>query len=193
MKYKSSIAIAIMALALLTPSISFAAETKAADAANASSSNVHAIAVVDVQQVFEKSLAMGKIREQLDKKLEAYEKESSKKEEYFKKKFEELEKQKSVLSKESFEQKDGAVHKELAEVQKKFQGDQSTLEKAGNEAYQKVESALIEIVKEEAAKRGFKLVVQKAQIVYADDALDITAKVLESLNTKLPDVTVKFS
>lgn len=150
------------------------------------------MAVVDAQQIMEKSIAVGKIREQLEKKYESYGKESSKKEEYFKKKFEDLEKQKSVLSKESFEEKDAAVHKELADAQKKFQADQASLEKSAYEAHQKVENSLIDIVKEEAAKSGFKMVMQKSQIVYAEDSLDITPKVLEALNKKLPSVDVKF-
>ncbi len=187
----------LFAVTLLTGAISFvslsnASDDKKVEAVAAHNVPTNAIAVIDVQLIFEKSLAAPKIREQVETKAETFKKDSSKKEEYFKKKFEELEKQKSVLAKEAFELKSNDLSKEFSDAQKKVQEDRGVLEKAYVDAMQQVEATIVEIVKEEAKKFGLKLVVHKGQTVYADDALDITQKVLEAVNKKLPSVTVKF-
>lgn len=150
------------------------------------------ISVVDIQLLLEKATAVTKIREQIDKKAEDFKKEFTKKEEYFKKKYEDLEKQKTVLSKEAFDKKSEDLQKELADAQKKVQENRTSLDKAHNEAMQKVEVAFTDIVKEEAKKNNVKMVIHKSQTVYAEDSLDMTSKVIEALNKKLPSVDVKF-
>lgn len=187
---KAAVAAAIVVGAISFVSFSNAADDKKSETANSVSTT--SIAVIDAQLIFEKSLAVVKIREQVDKKAEAFKNESSKKEEYFKKKFEELEKQKSVLAKDAFEQKNNDLSKEFSEAQKKVQEDRGVLEKAYVDSMQQVEATIVDIVKEEATKSGLKLVVHKGQTVYADDSLDMTQKVLEAINKKLPSVTVKF-
>ncbi|MDF3047609.1 MAG: ompH family outer membrane protein [Candidatus Midichloriaceae bacterium] len=151
-----------------------------------------AMVFVDTQVILEKSTALVKVREQLDKKAEEFKKDSTNKEAYFKKKYEDLEKQKAVLTKEVFEQKNNELAKEFGEAQKKVQESRGTLDKAYTEAMQHFEKVLTEIVKEEAIKNHAKAVLPKMQALYSDDSLDITAPILESLNKKLPNIAVKF-
>lgn len=161
-------------------------------AANASDASQAAISVVDTQVIFEKSTAVQKVREQIDKKAEDFRKDSANKEAYFKKKSEELEKQKSVLAKDAFEQKSNDLAKEFGEAQKKVQENRAALDKAYMEAMQQFESVLAGIVQEQAAKNGSKVVLPKMQTLYSDNALDITNAVLEGVNKKLPNIAVKF-
>jgi Skp family chaperone for outer membrane proteins len=150
------------------------------------------VVFVDTQVILEKSTALQKVREQLDKKAEEFKKDSSSKEAYFKKKYEDLEKQKAVLSKEVFEQKSNDLAKEFGDAQKKVQESRGALDKAYTEAMQQFEKALGDIVKEEATKGHAKVVLPKMQALYSDPSLDITNPVLDSLNKKLPTITVKF-
>lgn len=150
------------------------------------------IATVDSQEVAEKSTAVQKIKEQLEKKSSEFNKEWKQKEEYFKKKYAELEKQKSVLSKEAQDKQSDDLSKEFSDAQKKHIDNQKILEKAYTEAMQQVDKTFNEIVKEEATKQGVKIVFYKVQLIYSDLSLDITSKIIEGLNKKLPNVTVKF-
>jgi Skp family chaperone for outer membrane proteins len=150
------------------------------------------IAVVDVQVLLEKATAVTKVRNQIDEKAESFKKEFGKKEEYFKKKYEDLDKQKSVLSQEAYNKKSEELQKELGEAQKKVQDNRNALDKAHNDAMQKIEATFTDIVKEEAKTNGYKVVMHKAQTIYSDEALDITTKVIDALNKKLPSVDVKF-
>jgi Skp family chaperone for outer membrane proteins len=150
------------------------------------------VVFVDTQVILEKSTALVKVREQLDKKAEEFKKDSTNKEAYFKKKSEDLEKQRTVLSKEVFEQKNNELAKEFGEAQKKVQESRGALDKAYTEAMQQFEKILADIVKEEAVKASAKVVLPKMQALYSDASLDITTPVLDSLNKKLPSITVKF-
>jgi outer membrane protein len=150
------------------------------------------ISIVDTQVILEKSTAIQKVKDQLDKKAEEFKTESSSKEAYFKKKYEDLEKQKSVLSKEAFEQKNNDLAKEFSDTQKKIQENRNSLDKAYMEAMQEFEKTLTDIVKQEASKLGSKVALPKAQTLYSDSSLDITNNVLDILNKKLPIISVKF-
>lgn len=185
-KCKNILATAALVCGMATASFSANAQ-QAATPASAPS-----VAVVDTQIIFEKSTAIQKIKEQLDKKAEEFKKDSTDKEAYFKKKYEELEKQKSVLAKDAFEKKNADLSKEFGDAQKKVQENRGSLDKAYMEAMQQFEKTLGDIVKEEANKVGTKIVLAKMQALYADPALDITTPVLESLNKKLPSITVKM-
>lgn len=150
------------------------------------------IAIVDTQKVLENSTAVKQIREQIDKKAEEFKKDSTDKESYFKKKYEDLEKQKSVLKKDEFEQKNNDLAKEFGEAQKKVQESRGVLDKGYVDAMQKVTDSFNSIVKEEATKKGVKVVLQKVQTIYSDNSLDITDPVLEALNKKTPKASVSF-
>jgi outer membrane protein len=160
-------------------------------AANAAEEKQLAL-VVDVQKIFEKSTAALKMKEQIDKKAEEFKKDSAAKEDAFKKKFEDLEKQKSVLAKDAYEKKSNDLNKEFADAQQKVQDNRAAIDKGYVDAMQQFEAALTEIVKQEADKAGSKIVLPKMQVIYNDASIEITDKVLEALNKKLPDLKMKF-
>ncbi|MFI4983781.1 MAG: OmpH family outer membrane protein [Rickettsiales bacterium] len=149
--------------------------------------------IVDTQKIFESSSAVKQIREQIDKKAEEFKKDSTDKEAYFKKKYDDLEKQKSVLKKDEFEQKNNDLAKEFGEAQKKVQDSRTVLDKAYTDAMQKVETVFNDVVKAEATKKGAKVVLHKMQTIYSDTSLDLTDPVLAELNKQMPKATVSFS
>ncbi len=176
----------IVALAILAAATNFAS---AQATTTTGSSN---IAVVDTQKIFEKATALQKIKEQLDKKAEEFKKESAKKEDYFKKKFEDLEKQKATLAKEAYDKKSEEIGKEFGDAQKKVQENRQVIDKAYQDAMQQVNDSFTAIISEEAGKKGYKVVLPKLQTLFSDAGVEITDAMIEALNKKLPSVTVKF-
>ncbi len=173
----------IVALAILAAATNFA---------SAQATATSTIAVVDTQKIFEKASALQKIKEQLDKKAEEFKKESAKKEDYFKKKFEDLEKQKATLAKEAYDKKSEEIGKEFGDAQKKVQENRQVIDKAYQDAMQQVNDSFTAIISEEAGKKGYKVVLPKLQTLFSDTGIEITDAMIESLNKKLPSVTVKF-
>ncbi len=151
------------------------------------------IAIIDSQELIEKSKAVQSIREQANKKLESLRKEATNKEKELKKKFDDLESNKRKLSKEAFEEGNEKIAKEAQEFQKESYEARMKIEKSSVEAMAKVEEAIFDIIKARSKKEKYSLVLSKLSTFYNDDSLDITDSVLAELDKVLPRVEVKFS
>ena len=179
-KFKKGAIVSAFLLASLTSTVAAADEV--------------AVLILDTQVVMEKSKAIESIRTQLNAKAEDFKNDSTKKEAYFKKKFDELESKKSALSKDAYDKKAQELNNEFNEAQKKVQKDRASLDKAYADAMQIFEENLKSVIKEKAKeKTGKKIVVlPEMQTLYSDDSLNITADVVEKLNKKISTIDVKF-
>ena len=54
-----------------------------------------------------------------------------------------------------------------------------------------LQKTVLDITKQIAAEKKYNLIVSGAQVLYADDALDITDEVIKRLDAKMPTVSVK--
>ncbi len=150
------------------------------------------IAIVETRKVVETSLAYKDISTQIQKKNDEFRDEIQKEETSLKKKYQELETKKNALSQEAIDKKNEAISKEVAELQKRSYNQHSSLEDAYRNSTQVVVDKTMDIVKKQASKKHYNLVIEKAAAVYSDEALDITDVILEELNKALPNVEVKF-
>lgn len=150
------------------------------------------ITVVETRKVIESSTAYAEIMKQVQKKNEQFREEIQKSEGDLKKKYQELETKKNALSQDAIDKKNDEISKEVAELQKKSYSQHATLEDAHRNATQILVDKTAEIVKNQAEKNGYEVVIEKAAVFYSDAKLDITDTVLEGLNKALPTVEVKF-
>lgn len=163
------------------------AYTPAAQAGDAQS-----IATVNYQLLMSSSTAAKNAHEQIENKMKSMQSEISKKDEKFQKDHQELEKQRSVLSKDAFEDKMRKFTNDVTKAQKEVQSKRAMLDGASERAGNEIQKAISDIIAEMAKEKGFSIAVPTSQILYADSKLDITNDVLERLNKKLPKVDVKF-
>lgn len=150
------------------------------------------IAVVNIQAVMKDSTAAKSIREQLESKQKAFQAEITKKEEALQKEDQELAKQKSVLSKEAFEEKARAFRARATDVQKEVQSKKALLDSAFERSLNDIQKGVNDIIAAMAKEKGFTVALPTSQILYSDSSLDISKDVLEQLNKKLPKVDVSF-
>ena len=172
--------ITLIALSLSLPLCSF---VNAAD---------HKMMVVETRKIIESSLAHQDILANVQKKNETYRDEVQLLEADLKKQYQDLETQKNALSQDAIDKKNEAMSKEVAELQKKSYSQHTALEDAYRTATQVLIDKTSEIVKQQAKKNGYSIVIEKGVAVYSDDALDITNSVLDELNKVLPKVAVEF-
>jgi len=172
---------------LATTSLIFATPAFAAEA-----EAKQTIAVVNIQQVMKDSTAAKTVREQLESKQKSFQATISKKEESLQKEDQELGKQKTVLSKEAFEEKVKAFRVKATDVQKDVQSKKALLDNAFERALNDIQKSVTDIIADLAKEKGFSIAVPTSQILYADKNLDISSEVLERLNKKLPKLEVKF-
>ena len=101
-----------------------------------------------------------------------------------------LKNQRSVLSPGAFEEQRQSFKSQVLEAQKRGQNRKRQLDRAYKTAMDSIQSSVIPIVEELTAKKGFTLVIDKSQVLFASRALDITGEVLQHLNKNLRTITV---
>jgi len=148
------------------------------------------IAVVNFEQVLATSSAPKSIREQVQKKRDAYRKEIQIEESELRKSNQDLAQKQTLLSKESYKEERRKFEQKVLSVQKKVQEKNVYLQKAQTKAQQKVKDALRKVVLKIAQKNGYPLVLRHSQTVVVADKMNITKLVISELNKQLPTINV---
>jgi outer membrane protein len=151
------------------------------------------VAVLDSNRLIEASLPYKSITSQLDAKQKSVKEELQKEEGKLKKKYQELETQKNVLSKEVFESKSDEIVREAEKLQKISYTERAMLDRAFSGAMKKLSDKLNELVAKEAKGHEYDVVIERATLSYFKPSLDVTDGVLKQLNDALPEVKVHFS
>jgi len=150
------------------------------------------IAVVDVQQILDKSTATEGVKKEIEKRRAEIQKEMTGYENELRKKDQELAEQQKTLSEKEFAQKRQDFEKRVAEIQMKLEVLKIQLEQAFDSARQEVYQAFLKSSDKVKSDVGANMVLYKEQVVLADNNFDVTEKVLSTLNKDLPTVKVKF-
>lgn len=150
-------------------------------------------AIVDARKVTEESMAFKSARDQVNKKAETLRAKATEKEKKLKQRFQELESQKTALSKEALDEKSKKLMQEAEEFNKSSYAERMGIEKAFADSLGQIENVVSEIIKEKAQKDNIDIVVDKSMVFYSTDNLEVTNFILSELNKKLPEVKVEFS
>lgn len=150
------------------------------------------IGVINTQKLMRDSKAAQSVRAQMQSKQKAFQAELDATE---KKLFEEdqaLAKQQNSVEKEAFKKKIADFRERAAKAQREVQQKRLQVDKALAAALENIQQTVVGIVKEVAEEKKITVVLSSNQVLYADSALDLTDEVLQRLNKKLPNVTMKF-
>ena len=101
-----------------------------------------------------------------------------------------LKRQRHVLSPADYEKRRQDFREQVIAAQKHGQKQKTQLDQALKGAMDQIQGAVIPIVKTLTETRGFTLVVDKTQVLFANKALDITDDVMLHLNQELRTITV---
>ena len=148
------------------------------------------IAVIDVQRILGDALAVKDIRDQITKFGTQFEQEIEKERKEIRTANQELARQRTILSPESFAEKRRKFEQRVVEVQRMVQQRQRELDKSRNEAMSAVNKSYTGIVWKIANERNLAVILRKSQTAYAIPTLDITKQVLARLDKELPTVKV---
>jgi Skp family chaperone for outer membrane proteins len=165
----------------------FALDTFAADAKYQSR-----VAIVDVQAILEKSLAVQDIRKATEDIGTGLQKEMSVKEQELKQLEESIIKKRGVIKDEEFDKEVAAFSKKVSDAQRMMQEKKVRLEQAHAEAIAKVHEATIGIIHSISQEYGFNIALPSSHVLYATDDLNITAEVIAKLNSKLKSVVLNY-
>ncbi|MEO0392549.1 MAG: OmpH family outer membrane protein [Pseudomonadota bacterium] len=148
------------------------------------------ILVVDVPAILARSKAAQDIQQQLETRRKSYQEEIAAKEEELQSAQRELEKQRTILSNEAFEERRQEFREQLAAVQRGVQQRKSVLERAFAESMNELRKAVVAVVAEISQENGATLVLSNQQVVLVETGLDITEQVLTMLDERVPSATI---
>lgn len=151
------------------------------------------VAIVDGQKVMAESVAMKSIQSQLEKITHAAQKVITAEEQKLRDKKIAIEEKKTNLSEQAYSHEVLNFQKQVAEMQKNFQGKKSEIEKAHNKAMEKITAIINKIIADIAREQKIELVIPKGFTNYSLSSLDITNEVIKRLNAKITKVTVEIS
>lgn len=141
------------------------------------------IAVVDLNEVFQKSSAGMALNDDAKQKQDSIKKEIEKIRDGFQDKKKKLEKQRGTLSKDSYQKKEQSLQNEMAESQKSITERTSKLENEYFEKLNKIHTTTNKIIAEYCQAKGIDLVIHNSQVVYKSQViLDITQDILSNLD-----------
>jgi len=150
------------------------------------------LAVIDINMLMHESDAAKQIQEKIEKKRSDFQKDVSKYETELRSAEEKLVEAQKALSSVEFDKKRTTHEKRVAEVQKIVTEKGQNLEASFNDARQQLVNEIMRLVAEQADANGYTIVIPKNVVMFREDHLEITAKVLEKLNKTLPSVKINL-
>ena len=148
------------------------------------------IAVVNVTEVLEKSLAINSINKQFEELTNSIQKSMTQKESELQFIEKDLIKEKEKLSEEKFEERVQIFNKQIADLQELGRQNKSKLELVHSNAINEVHEAMLKIFDKLSDKYNFYVTLPTSQILFAKDCLDITNEVIELLNQNIKTVKI---
>jgi len=149
-------------------------------------------AVVDMQKVLRDAAAIRMIRPQMDQLKDTYQKKFKKYEEDLKAENTDLQRQRTILSPEAYNERQKAFKKKVNERQREVQTVRRLLDQAGGIALSKVHRAFYEVTAALAKERSLNLVMRKSGLLFVDPEYDISDEVLKRLDRRLPKIAVEL-
>ena len=181
----------LLALAAVLGAIAVAGVAAAQDAQPAR------IAILDIHKVLRESLVAADIRDQVNRQEKIYQGELAGEEQELRAASEDLARQRAILSSDVFAQKQKQLNDRIAALQRGVSSRKRELDRARITAFKEVEQSLSAIISEIAKERSLNLILSRVNtrsvVLYADDALNITAEVVKRLDQRLPSVKVPLA
>ena len=148
------------------------------------------IAVVDSQSVLVSAQASQSIRAQVEAIRDIYSEEIAGLEDILRASEQELQRQQPILAPEAFAERRRDFEDRVDYVQRLVEERNRQIDRAFNEAMDQVRSALFDLVVEMSEQRGFNIMLEKNDLLFAVQALEISDAVIAALDERLPNVVV---
>ncbi len=157
----------------------------------AQSKDANVIAVLDIPRIMSEASVIENIDTQLKTLEENFEKDIKKREEELRNERIQLGKQKVILAPNVFAQKQEQLAKKVGKFRQEARDQARQLQRSKLVALDEVRKALIPIVRDVSSRKGANLVLETADLLFADKSLDLTEEILEELNRTFTKVDVK--
>ncbi len=144
------------------------------------------IGYVDLQKALNLSVAGKEAKEKIKAKVQGYDAEVQGRQEELKKLKDDLEKQAMLLSEEARNAKERDYQQKVKDYQRFTKDIQETLQQTDADLTRKILESLLKVVQQVGKSEGYAMVLEKTEssIVYADESIDISDKVIKAFDAK---------
>jgi len=182
---KNALLLLLLGLAFIgTPKMACAAPAKAPSSV---------IAIVDVQQLLQDSLAARSVQQQLESQRSKFQSEIADEEADLRKAEKKLTKMRGTAQTDAYAEEEQKLRQRFLTVERQVQSRRKALDQAFTESMNAVRKGIVDIVSAVAKERGVNLAIVKQQVIWNDQTIDITDEVLARLNKELPKLEVKIT
>lgn len=163
------------------------------NAGEASRFNVQRVAIIDLARIIRESEATERVRKLLDEKSEEFQKEFAEREVQLLAKEKELKARQSLVTEEAYQEEVRSFQRDVAAIQQDIQNKRQSLDRALQQAQDKIRNLATTIVAERASELEIDLVFKEDQLLIFRNQLNITEDVLERLNARTKDAQLEIS
>ena len=140
---------------------------------------------LDFKYVLNESKAGKKAQDQLKKKFDNGVKDLNKKEKSIQEEEKKIIQQKKIISQDEYKKKVNELRKSFSDLQKKRKDLLNTVSEQRAKARTELLKNLNPVVKEYMIKNNIRMVIDKKELILADEKLDITKDIIDALNAKI--------
>ena len=182
-----------MRRALVVLSVLLALAAPAAAQGQKAKGGAPVVAVVDVQLVLREATAAKAVRQTVETRRVAFEKELDKETQELRRAEEELRKQQPQLEPEALAERKRELERRFGELRRRTDERRGLLSQSYNAAMRQVRQEMARALAEIMNERRIDVSMSRTAVLIFDEKLDITQEVLARLNKRLPKVEVRFN
>jgi Skp family chaperone for outer membrane proteins len=151
------------------------------------------IALIDMQRILDESLAAKSVQKQLEGQRSKFQTDTEREENELRQAEQDLSKSRDQMAADAYAEREQQLRQRFLSVERHVQARRKVLDQGFTDSMNEVRTDLLQIVEAVAHEHGVNLVLIKQQALWADKGFDMTGEVLDRLNKKLPQVTVKLA
>lgn len=189
----ASSVVAVMVALFMGVSLPSPGLAQDSNASEASRFTIQRVAIIDLARIIRESEATERVRKLLDEKSEEFQKEFAEREVQLLEKEKELKARQSLITEDAYQEEVRAFQREVAAIQQDIQNKRQSLDRALQQAQDKIRNLATTIVAERASELEIDLVFKEDQLLIFRNQLNITEDVLERLNDRTKDAQLEIT
>ena len=184
---------ALLFLVLAANLIIIPAKAQDNSSSDAARFEISRAAVIDIARIIRESEATARVRVLLDGKSAEFQQEFAEKETQLLAKEKELKAKESLITEDAYQEEVRAFQRDVAAIQQDIQNKRQSLDRALQEAQDKIRSLATTIIAEYASEYKIDLVVKEELLLVFRNQLNITDDILQILNERTKDAQLEIS
>ena len=150
------------------------------------------IAVINIKEVLQNSLAMKEVQNIISEKEKIYQGQIDKQQAKLEAEVKKIESKRSILSEEALNKEKRQFVEKFNKLKAELESKQKSLKNAYTSSMAKLDKKINEIVSKISQERSIDIVLPASGVVSYNRDLDITSRVLRILNKELKTIRINF-